>query len=506
MQYIILHNYSPELFYPDYATDSNNSNNQIIGASGSVFNTKLTEEEEKELVAMENIVLGMEYNSFDINDNKSCDESLALDLLNEYVKRSDNNINFEAPLLWRTADVVLPTEASFKIAYKRLLIVEKNAIKNGRFNECIEQVDNLLNKNYAEIVPPNEINATGGKVFYLPTFFIQPKNKRTRFIWDAATKVEGKSLNDYLISGPNMYNDYLKIIMQMREGRYLVKGDLQEMFHQVVMRKEDRDSLRFLFRKSPNDKVQILRMRVMTFGSKSSPTTSQFVKNKVAEPFIQSHPDASNVIINKTYVDDVITSVDNLQFGKSLINDVRQILKSGGFNLVKLKSNCDDILDDVRKNLSEDDLKNEKLFSKEDVEKLLGYDVNFQNDELSVALTLEKIPESILNCNDKPTKKQVLQLCMSIFDPIGFSEFLISKFKLIYHWLIRDNYEWNQVISNEYFAIWKKCIAWLKELNNIKIPRWYSNNLILYLLQLFNWLDLMMLELKCCVQQFIYDY
>ena len=263
----------------------------------------------------------------------------------------------------------------------------------------------------------------------------------------------------------------------MREGKYLIKGDLQEMFHQIVMRKEDRDSLRFLFRKSPNEKVQILRMRVMIFGSKSSPTTSQFVKNKVTEPFLNSHPEASNDIINKTYVDDVITSINNLELGKSLINDVRKILKTGGFNLVKLKSNHDEILDTVRKHLSPDDLKNEKLFSNDKVEKLLGYNVNFHTDELSIALTLEKIPENILNCKDKPTKKQVLQLCMSVFDPIGFSEFIISKFKLIYHWMIKEKYEWNQLMSDEHFAIWKKCISWLKELVNIKIPRWYSHKL-----------------------------
>ncbi|KAL7026645.1 hypothetical protein ACKWTF_005113 [Chironomus riparius] len=107
----------------------NNNNNQIVATSCSIYNTKLTEEEEKELAFMEKIVLGMEYNLLDVNDNKSCDDTLALDLLNEYVKRSDNNVNFEAPLLWRNVDITLPTETSFKIAYKRLLIVEKKCNK-----------------------------------------------------------------------------------------------------------------------------------------------------------------------------------------------------------------------------------------------------------------------------------------------------------------------------------------------------------------------------------------
>lgn len=460
-----------------YNASNQIKNNQVVSFNGFVFNTQLSEEEERELAYMDNIILGSEYDLFDSNDSNLHEDTLALELLNKHVKRSENNINFEAPLLWRKLNIKLPTKASFKVAYKRLLIVEKHALKTGRLNEQVNQIDNLLNKYYAEIVPLKEIDLEDDKIFYLAIFFIHPKDKRARLIWDAATKVEGISLNDCLLSGPNMYNSYLKIILQMREGKYLIKGDIQEMFHQVIIRKEDRDSLRFLFRRSPNEPVQILRMRVMIFGAKSSPSTSQFVKNKVAEPYIKSNPDAANVIIHKTYVDDVITSVDDLQAGKSLINDVRQILKTGGFNLVKLKSNCDEILDTVRNNLSPDDLKNDKLFSKDITEKLLGYNINFETDQMSVALTLEKIPENILNGIEKPSKKQILQLCMSIFDPIGFSEFLISKFKLIYHWTVKDNYEWNQLLSDEYFTAWKKCINCIKELQSINIPRLYSNKL-----------------------------
>lgn len=400
-----------------------------------------------------------------------------LEKLDKYVKRSENNINFEAPLLFKDDDVILPTELSFKVAFRRLLIAEKSAQRNNKGNEGQEQVENLLINDYAEIVPDEEVKKTTNKTLYNPTFFINPIGKRTRFIWDAASKINGSSLNDHLLTGPNLYTNYLQIMFQMQEGKYLIKGDLQEMFHQIFVRKEDRDALRFLFRKSPADKLQILRMKRLIFGAKSSPIISQYVKNKIASEKIEAYPDAANVIINSTYVDDVITSTNDLEHGKNLILDVRNILKSGGFNLVKLKSNEDEILELVRKNLSEDDLQNEKLFSITNVEKLLGYIVDFQLDELKIALTFEKIPAKILSCENKPTLKQVLQLNMSIFDPLGIAEFVTSKFKLIYHWLIKDNYEWNQIMDDKYFASWKKCISWLKELQTLSIPRLYSNNL-----------------------------
>jgi hypothetical protein len=443
-------------------------------ASKSSYNIHLNEDETYELNKMENQIMGFDYKQPADNDNMIYEHEAALNMLRKYVKRSPDGIHFEAPLLWLDETVKLPTQQSFQIALRRFMIVEKNSIKKGTHDECVMQVHNLLAKGYAEEVPPNEINCINDRTFYIPTFFIKPKNKRTRFIWDAATKVDGHSLNDYLAAGPNLYNDFLKIIFHMQEGRYLIKGDIQEMFHQVMMRDEDKDSLRFIFRASPNEKIKILRMRVMIFGSKSSPITSQYIKNEITKGYEDLCPDAVKTIRDLTYVDDVVTSVNDLESGKQLIYDARSILSTGGFNLVKLKSNEPEILDTIRSNLNTDDLSNEKLFSTESCEKLLGYVIDFEADTISIALTLEKIPDDILKCETRPTKKQILQVCMSIYDPVGYFEFLLSKFKLIYHFVIRDNYEWTQTLDEKYFPMWKKYMRLLNEVKDIKIPRWYS--------------------------------
>ncbi|XP_070509166.1 uncharacterized protein [Chironomus tepperi] len=434
----------------------------------------LNESETYELNRLENQLMGLDYKQPAENDNNSYEHEIALNMLSKHVRRSEDGIHFEAPLLWLDESIKLPTQQSFKIALRRFMIVEKNSIKNGTHEECVMQVNNLLNKGYAEEVPANEINCINDRTFYIPTFFIKPKNKRTRFIWDAATKVNGQSLNDCLAAGPNLYNDFLKIIFNMQERKYLIKGDITEMFHQIMMRQVDRDSLRFIFRSSPNEKIKILRMRVMIFGSKSSPITSQYIKNEVTKGYEDKHPAAVRAIRDLTYVDDVVTSVNDLKCGQELIYDIRNILSTGGFDLVKLKSNEPKILEKIRKNLTSEDLKDEKLFSNESSEKLLGYDIDFENDTIGIALTLEKIPEEILECKIKPTKKQILQLCMSIYDPVGYFEFLLSKFKLIYHFVIKDNYEWTQLLDDKYFPLWKKYINLLIRIKEIRIPRWYS--------------------------------
>lgn len=54
----------------------------------------------------------------------------------------------------------------------------------------------------------------------------------------------------------------------------------QEMFLQVQVRKEDQDSLRFIWRHSNQDaELDTYRMKVMIFGAACFPCCAQYVKN-----------------------------------------------------------------------------------------------------------------------------------------------------------------------------------------------------------------------------------
>ena len=82
-----------------YACLKNSNDNSQFNANFFVHELKLTEEEEKEYEELEKSILGSEYNKVDIHDNDSYNDSLALDILNKKVRKADNNINYEAPLL-----------------------------------------------------------------------------------------------------------------------------------------------------------------------------------------------------------------------------------------------------------------------------------------------------------------------------------------------------------------------------------------------------------------------
>jgi len=334
-------------------------------------------------------------------------------------------------------------------------------------------IKNLLDKKYARQLNQEEILNPPNNAFYIPIFITAQKGKRIRLVWDAAAKAGSNSLNDFLNTGPNLYTDLLSLIMQAREGKYLVKADIAEMFHQVKIIPEDRPALRFLFMNEETNTIEHFEMNVLIFGANCSPTTSQYVKNQIAQEIEKNQPKVAKIIKENTYVDDVIFSFDDLKEGKILIYNVRKALKTGGFNLVKLQGNNPEILDIVRENLSIKEKEDPKILSSVQEEKLLGYNINYKDDTIALSLTMDQIPIKSLDKDKIPTKKEILKTLMSVFDPIGLFSFFTSKLKLLYHWCCKEKLEWNGKITDRQIPYWKKILKWMKEKIKLKISRPY---------------------------------
>lgn len=77
-----------------------------------------------------------------------------------------------------------------------------------------------------------------------------------------------------------------------------------------------------------------------------------------------------------------------------------------------------------------------------------------------------------------PTKRQMLKLIMSVFDPLGFLTHFLTLPKIVMQDVWRSNINWDEKIMEEQFVIW---LDWLKELPNIEhlnIPRTYFSTYV----------------------------
>src|SRR5699024_1834473 len=93
------------------------------------------------------------------------------------------------------------------------------------------------------------------KVWYLPHFaVVNPNKKKMRIVFDASAKSNGHCLNDYLLTGPDLYNSLIRILINFRIKNVAFVADIKEMFLQVRVRKEDRRAQRFLWRGYTRDK------------------------------------------------------------------------------------------------------------------------------------------------------------------------------------------------------------------------------------------------------------
>ena len=72
----------------------------------------------------------------------------------------------------------------------------------------------------------------------------------------------------------------------------------------------------------------------VSFGDKPSGTIATVALRKTAEMAKENCPKASELLINNTYMDDiVINSVDNVETAKKLTNEMETILSNGNFKI-----------------------------------------------------------------------------------------------------------------------------------------------------------------------------
>ncbi|HBK83091.1 MAG TPA: hypothetical protein DDZ41_05760, partial [Flavobacterium sp.] len=153
-----------------------------------------------------------------------------------------------------------------------------------------------------------------------------------------------------------------------------------------------------------------------------------------------------------------------------IIQDVCHVHKLGGFQICNWVSNSEKINASIDDNLKSNIVKNEFSLNSS-IERVLGVWWNFAEDVFVFKLKFEKIDQQIFLEERRPTKRDILKVVMSIFDPLG----LISNFIIIGKILMQNIWEnglaWDDAISDSQYVIWKNWCQNFNSLSNLKIPR-----------------------------------
>ncbi|XP_053956229.1 uncharacterized protein LOC128861878 [Anastrepha ludens] len=382
---------------------------------------------------------------------------------------------YTASLLWSNDNVRLPD--SLPTALSRFKCLERKLSSNPELQRNMqEQIDNLVKKNYATKLPNEAINDRGDKIWYLPVFIVRNPHKpnKIRLVWDAAAKSRDVSLNNFLLKGPDMLTPLVNILFNFRMGRIAICGDIEEMFHRIKLRHPDADAQRFLWRTNMNDPINVYRLNVLSFGASCSPCIAHYVRNLNASVHAAQNSQVACAIKNHHYVDDFIDSARTVDEAIKLAKNVRDVHSKCGFNMRNWSSNSPDVLaalnGDGEPQLKSFDCSKDVI----NFEKILGMYWEPKSDTFSYVLKFVRLKRNVFADRVVPTKREVLQVLMSVFDPLGLVACLTSYLKILIQDIWRSGIDWDQPLNYELSLKWKTWIEYIPVITSVSVPRCYS--------------------------------
>ncbi|XP_021964116.1 uncharacterized protein LOC110859468 [Folsomia candida] len=405
---------------------------------------------------------------------RSRDDIKAQVIMDQTIRRVSHG--WESGLLWRYEDVKLPFNKNY--AFQRLKSMEKKMDQDPEFaRQYVERIQEYQDKGFAKILPPEKAAIETSRTFYLPHFMAYngKKPKKYRFVFDAAAKVYGKSLNDHLLQGPDKLVSLPGALFKFRQRRIAVTGDIKDMFHRIKIREEDASAQRFLWRGMDRDRdPDVMEMGVLIFGASCSPACAQEAKNKNAEQFKEEFPDAYKAIVHRHYMDDLLDSYDTEAQAIQMQKDIFEVHRRGSFHICNWLSNSPEVMKAIPAELQSKTSQSLDINKEDQIERVLGLFWMPEEDNFTFCLKYLKVSEDVMKGRRIPTKREVLSLVMSVFDPLGFLSTLTIKAKMILQRTWISEIGWDDEIPSSTHQAWKLWLTLLESITEFKVPRCYS--------------------------------
>ena len=393
----------------------------------------------------------------------SKEDQRALELMEGSVKLKQGH--YEVGLPWKRNPPDLPNNRV--LAERRLNLLKKRLDKDPKLlKNYTDYIQGILNNGYARKLPEQQLNKNDGKVWYLPhhPVFHPQKPDKTRVVFDCSAKFEGTSLNSELLQGPDLTNSLTGVLTRFRQSPVAFIADIEAMFHQVRAPLEDCDVLRFLW--WPNGDTTVtpeeFQMMVHLFGGISSPSCANFALKKTAEDNRNEFDSETvNTLERNFYVDDCLKSVEDEESGIILVRNLRELLQKGGFRLTKWTSNSRNVLESLPESERAATVK-DLDFNEIHVERALGVRWNITSDKFGYKIVVKDRPA---------TRRGILSVVSSIYDPLGFVSPFVLVAKFILQDLCRSNLGWDERIPEEVLRRWQSWLEMLPKLEEILVDR-----------------------------------
>ncbi|XP_037394566.1 uncharacterized protein LOC119263501 [Pygocentrus nattereri] len=352
-----------------------------------------------------------------------------------------------------------------KLALARLKHLKRKLDRDPKFkNDYARFMEGVFKDDEAEKV---DTQSEPGKIWYIPHQGVYHPRKpdKIRVVFDCSAKYEGTSLNDYLLTGPDLTNGLTAVLCRFRKHPIAVMCDVEKMFHRFHVSEEDRDYLRFLWWENgdTNSEPTEYRMKVHLFGASSSPGCANYGMKHLASQNEKMCPSAASFISKHFYVDDGLISVKSVGEAIELVKEAQSVCAKGKLHLHKFLSNNREVLHSI--NLAEHAVEVKNVDLNHDdlpVQRVLGIRWNTESDSFSFKVILDEKPA---------TRRGILSIVASLYDPLGFLAPFILEGKRVLQEMCQRGTGWDEPLPKDLKSRWE---IWMKDLENlekIEIPR-----------------------------------
>ena len=335
------------------------------------------------------------------------------------------------------------------------------------YNKILET---QLEEGIIEAVPTTEMNSQE-EVYYLPHHGVVRTDKDTtklRIVLDASARAgpHHYSLNECLEKGPNLTPLIFDVLVKFRGNIIGITADIEKAFHQIIIAEKDQNMLRMLWFNdvhTATPKIVHYRFCRLVFGLTPSPAILRGVIQYHLSKYQTSNPHVARLLADMLYVDDFPGGAENSEKGFKLYQEAKEIMKAGGFNLRKWRTNSSTL----QKLINQTEANTNEVEGK--LVKILGLCWDTQED------TFWFDPEEITTYAKRlpTTKRSVLRISTRIFDLLGFISPVTITAKMLFQKLCMQKIGWDNPLSGDTLAKWEKFIAELPMLIKIYVPRCY---------------------------------
>ena len=280
------------------------------------------------------------------------------------------------------------------------------------------------------------------------------KSTACRSVCNSSLSHNNTSLNALLPKGPTALSNLLHVIMRFRAKPFTVIADLKKAYNSVSTSERDCHLRRLLwYRKEDlekaNPELRTFGMQVMAFGDTPAQYYLECAKEEVANYIrsVMEDPALADAVISMSYVDDLALSVETKQEAELFARKLPVGFGSYGFKIkeifiggpgVKQEGEGEDqLLFGHYYNLTLDKIK-------------LRFAVNFSSKRRSQKTEPNLTSSSDLS-NLEMTKRKVMSLLSSQYDPLGLASVYLAKYKIFLAKMFKiPEYDWDVILKDEH--------------------------------------------------------